>query len=94
MAFYNEEADILLLRLIELVRQFPASLKQPGYNPIPVTNKVLNWLRFFSEKSIDDQQENGAHGGDENPAKVERLDLPETDEAAQKTTDDRTGDPD
>jgi hypothetical protein len=51
-------------------------------------------LRFFPEESIDDQQENGAHGGDENPAEVERLDLPETDEAAQKTADDRTGNPD
>ena len=29
VAFYNEEADILLLRLIELVRQFPTSLKRP-----------------------------------------------------------------
>ena len=28
---------------------------------------------------------------DENPAEVERLDLPETDEAAQKTADDRAG---
>ena len=31
---------------------------------------------------------------DENPAEVERLDLPETDEAAQKTADDRTGNAD
>ena len=50
------------------------------------------WLRSFSEQSINDQEDDGADGGDENPAEVERLDLPETDEAAQKTADDRAGD--
>src|SRR5262249_47634708 len=48
----------------------------------------------FSEQSINDQEEDGADGSDENPAEVERLDLPETDEAAQKTADDRAGDAD
>jgi len=50
------------------------------------------WLRSFSEESINDQENDGADGGDENPAEVERLDLAETDEAAQKTADDRAGD--
>ena len=49
-------------------------------------------LRSFSEQSINDQEDDGADGGDENPAEVERLDLPETDEAAQKTADDRADD--
>ena len=38
------------------------------------------------------QPNDGADGGNENPAEVERLDLPETDEAAEKTADDRAGD--
>jgi hypothetical protein len=50
------------------------------------------WLRSFSEQSINDQEDDGADGGDENPAEVERFDLPETDEAAQKTADNRAGD--
>ena len=50
------------------------------------------WLRSFSEQSINDQEDDGADGGDQNPAEVERLDLPEADEAAKKTADDRTGD--
>ena len=50
------------------------------------------WLRYFSQQSINDQEDDGAEGGDENPAEVERLDLPETDEAAKKTADDRAGD--
>jgi len=59
-----------------------------------MTNKVPVWLGSFSEQSINDQEDDGADGGDENPAEVERLDLPETDEAAQKTADDRAGDAD
>ena len=52
------------------------------------------WLRSFSQQSINDQQEDGADGGDENLTEVERLDLPEPDEGAQKTADDRAGDAD
>ena len=47
---------------------------------------------LFSEQSINDQEDNGADGGDENPAEVERFDFPETNEAAQKTADNRAGD--
>jgi hypothetical protein len=46
------------------------------------------WLRTLSQQSINDQQEGGANGGDENPAEVERLDLAEPNEAAQKTAPD------
>ena len=52
------------------------------------------WLRSFSQQSINDQEDDGADGGDENSTKVERLNLPEPDEAAQKTADDRAGDAD
>ena len=38
---------------------------------------------IFPEHSINDQEDDGADGGDENTTEVERLDLPETDEAAQ-----------
>ena len=51
-------------------------------------------LRSFSQQSINDQEEDGADGGDENPTEVKRLDLAETYEAAQKTADDRAGDAD
>ena len=52
------------------------------------------WLRSFSQQSINDQEDDGAGGGDENSTEVERLNLPEPDEAAQKTADDRAGDAD
>ena len=52
------------------------------------------WLRSFSQQSINDQEEDGADGGDENPTEVERFDLPKADEAAQKTANDRAGDAD
>jgi hypothetical protein len=49
---------------------------------------------LFFQQSIDDQEDDGADGGDENSTEVERLNLPEPDEAAQKTADDRAGDAD
>jgi len=52
------------------------------------------WLRLLFQQSINDQEEDGTDGGDENPAEVERLDLAKTDEATQKTADDRAGDAD
>jgi hypothetical protein len=48
----------------------------------------------FSEHSIDDQKDDSANGGNEDTPEIERLNLPETDQAAQKTTDDRPGDAD
>ena len=52
------------------------------------------WLRLLFQQSINDQEDDGTDGGDENPAEVERLDLAKTDEATQKTADDRAGDAD
>ena len=51
-------------------------------------------LRSLSQQSINDQEDDGAGGGDENSTEVERLNLPEPYEAAQKTADDRAGDAD
>ena len=51
------------------------------------------WLLSFPQQSINDQEDDGADGGDEDSTEVERLDLPETDEAAQKTADDCAGMP-
>ena len=50
--------------------------------------------RSFPQQSINDQEDDGADGGDENSTEVERLNLPEADEGAQKTADDRAGDAD
>ncbi len=45
----------------------------------------------FSEQSIDDEEKDRADSSDENPAEIERFDLPETDEATEKTANDRAG---
>ena len=52
------------------------------------------WLRSFPQQSINDQEDDGADGGDENSTEVERLDFPEPDEAAQKAAADRASDAD
>ena len=52
------------------------------------------WLRSLSDQSIDDEEEDRADSGDENPAEVERFDLPEIDKATEKTADDRASDAD
>jgi hypothetical protein len=59
-----------------------------------VTNIVPVWLRSLSDQSIDDEEEDRADSGDENPSEVERFDLPETDKATEKTADDRASDAD
>ena len=46
--------------------------------------------RSFPQQSINDQEDDG----DKNSTEVERLDLAEPDEAAQKTADDRASDAD
>ena len=46
--------------------------------------------RSFPQQSINDQEDDG----DKNSTEVERLDLPEPDEAAQKAADDRASDAD
>ena len=50
-----------------------------------MTNLVPVSLRSLFNQSIDDEEDDRADRGDENPAEVERFDLPETDEATEKT---------
>ena len=45
-------------------------------------------LRSLSEQTVNDEEDNRAHGGDKYAPEVKRFDLPETDEAAKKTADD------
>ena len=57
-----------------------ANLRLDGY-PKQELNRAsaddLLWLRSFPQQSINDQEDDGADGGDKNSTEVERLDLPE-----------------
>jgi hypothetical protein len=59
-----------------------------------MTNLVPVSLRSLFNQSIDDEEDDRADSGDENPAEVERFDLPETDEATEKTADECASDTD
>ena len=79
---------------LEVHRNTFANLRLDGY-PKQELNRASAedrlWLRSFPQQSINDQEDDGADGGDENSTEVERLNLPEPNEAAQKTADDRAG---
>ena len=51
-------------------------------------------LRSLSNQSIDDEENDRADSGNENPAEVERFDLSETNVTTEKTADERASDAD
>ncbi len=48
----------------------------------------------FPDHAIDDEQQDGPGGGDDDATEIERSDFPETDEGSEKAADDSADDPD